>query len=137
MELLTKTHDTAIDFLKDEGKVLLIDVLDYLDEEDLYLFNKTNRGSEQIKVRSKELDWDEFYFEINAKISFNYEAYHRSSTMETPEEKEMYFSDIESNIDILVCQKWDEEDEEHKDYYPTATERKEIVKYLENHLELI
>lgn len=135
MELL-KTHNTAIEFLEDENKTFQIEVLDYLDEDDLFSFNKRKRGAEFIKVSGKELDWDEFYFEIDMEISFNYESYHQSWTMDAPEEREIDFFNIESDIEISVCQKWNEEDGEYEDYYLTASEKKEIIKYFEKHLEL-
>lgn len=133
METIIKT---AIDFLNEEKKVIDLEVMDYLKEDDFYCFNRTTRGSEYFELKSHSLDWDGFYFEINANINFNYEAWHRTATREEPEEKELEFSNIDATVEITECMKWNDETEDMEYYMLSAEERKAVTEYFEDHIEL-
>lgn len=136
MTLTATTHDTAIQFLKEEKKSIGIFISDHINDREIYGYNSVKFTDHIITIKDHFVDWDEFYFGLDIEIGFDATAIHRRATLEDPEEKELDITEIRPEVNVLWVQKWDEEKEEHIDYRLSQTEKKEIEDYLEKTLIL-
>lgn len=126
---------TAIEFLRKEGKHISIDVLDYIDDNDIYPYRGTKTTYQWFET-TLDLDFDEFYFEADISVSFDCVAWHHPGGLYEPEEHEIDFQDIDAEVRITTCMKWDDESEEMKDYNLSIEERLQVEDYLENNIWL-
>ena len=126
---------TAIDFLNAEKKTISIAVDDHINDSQLFGYNCTVNGSEKFKT-IESMDWDEFYFEAEIQVYFDFEAYHQSASNDYPEESEISFDNIDAKVIVTECMRWNDEEEEMQDYTLTGAEYAAVVEYFENNIEL-
>ncbi len=135
MKTLTQ-QKTAIEFLKSEKKYIDIDVMDFLSESDFFIYNGNNAGSESLTVKERDFDWNDFYFQLSVKVDFDFSAWFFAQTFESPEEKDLNFKNIQSEIEILECTRWNDELDDMEEYRLSASERKEIINYFKRNIIL-
>lgn len=135
MNTLTQPK-TAIEFLQSEKKYIDIDVMDFFSESDFFIYNGNNVGSESLTVRERDFDWNDFYFQLSVKVDFDFSAWFFAQTFDSPEEKELDFRNIKSEIEILECTRWNEELEDMEEYRLSASETKQIINYFKENIIL-
>lgn len=134
MKTITATR-TAIDFLNAEKKKLHLEVSDHMDVDKLYRFNREHSGNESFET-VQDLDWDEFYFKLKMTVNFDFSSTHERPTSDYPGYEEIEYTNPDGEIEITECGRWDAENEEFQDYRLSVTERKDVVKYLSENIEL-
>lgn len=134
MATITKSR-SAIDFLNAEKKSLSIHVSDHLNISEMYKYNSTKSGSEQITTQ-ESVDWDEFAFELNLRIAFDYSSVHERQTYDYPGDESLEFLNISSGVEIEECSRWNDETEELEPYLLSQTERKAVAEYFQKNLNL-
>lgn len=133
----TITHQkTAIEFLTSEKKYIDIDVMDFLLESDFFIYNGNNVGNESLTIIERDFDWNDFYFQLSAKVDFEFSAWFFAQTLRSPEEKELAFKNIHAEIEILECTRWNAELDDMEEYRISSSERKEIINYFKENIIL-
>lgn len=135
MQTITQPR-TAIDFLTKEKKTIEIEVSDHLDIADMYRYNKSSHGSDHISIAEHTEDWNDFYFELKLEIDFDFISVHERQTHDYPGDERIDFENIQTEIEIEVCQRWNEELEELEDYRMPQDEKKAVLKYLAENIIL-
>ncbi|MGY5550813.1 hypothetical protein ACXA18_03190 [Riemerella anatipestifer] len=130
----TTTYNTAIEFLKEEKKEINICISDYVEDSEMYGYNSIKFTNHFFKIEEHFVDWDEFYFGLNIRCGVDIVAIHRKATLEEPEEKELNIKDARIEVEVLWCEKWDDEADEHREYRLSKNEKIEIEDYLTNNI---
>ena len=136
MKTLTQPQ-TAIEFLNSEKQPLWIDVEQYVDTDEFFHYRHScTHGSESFMTQ-EFIDWDGFCFDLTLYISFRYDTYREWETRDLPGSYSIEYSDVDVEVRINGCERWNEELEELEDYYMSDEERKQVEIYFMNNTKLL